>query len=84
MKVAGRFTLPYLIILNQSDKPTYIAEVLTVWQFRILREHTVSHLEATCIGQAVFNLECIQVTFFLDYIKRFYRVDVLFLSLIHI
>ena len=39
--------LPYFF--KQLDKPTYVAEVLTVWKFRILREHTVRHLETTCI-----------------------------------
>ena len=52
-------------------KPAYIAEILTVRQCIVLREHTVRHLETTCIGQAVFNLECIQVAFFLDYTELF-------------
>ena len=63
----------YLIL----DEPANIAEVLTVRQFCVLREHTVSYLEAACVLQLMCCLERIEVTLFLHYFKRCYGVNVL-------
>ena len=59
-------------------EPANVAEVLTVRQVCILREHTVRNLEATRIFHLVLSLESIKVTFFLHYIERFYGVNMLF------
>ena len=63
----------YLIL----DEPANIAEVLTVRKFCVLREHTVSYLEAACVLQLMCHLECVEVALFLHYIERLYRVNVL-------
>ena len=63
----------YLIL----DEPANIAEVLTVRQFCVLREHTVSYLEAACVLQLMCCLERIEVALFLHYFKRRYGVNVL-------
>ena len=62
----------YLIL----DEPANIAEVLTVRQFCVLREHTVSYLEAACVLQLMCCLERIEVALFLHYFKRRYGVNV--------
>ena len=53
----------YLIL----DEPANIAEVLTVRQVCILREHTVRNLEATRIFHLVLSLESIKVTLSFTY-----------------
>ena len=66
------------------NEPANIAEVLTVRQVCIFREHTVRNLEATRIFHLVLSLESVKVTFFLHYIERFYGVNVLFTILARI
>ena len=74
----GNSSLNMNVILIQGlVEPTHIAEILTMRKINILREHTICHLETTRVRQTMFNLECIQVTFFLNHFHWFYRIDML-------
>ena len=68
------FIILYSCLLH---KPAYVAEVLTMRKIRVLWEHTVRYLKTSCIRQAVFCLECIQVAFLLDNTERLYRINML-------
>ena len=77
-----KFTYIFIKILNSykylSIKPFHIAEVLTVRQVLIFREHTVCHLETSGIIDGMNHLESKQVTLSLHNLQRFYRIDMIF------
>ena len=51
----------YILIscLIQLCKPTYIAEILTMWKIRMFREHTICQFEAFCMVRYMNALESI-------------------------
>ena len=57
----------YLLLLL---KPLNIAEVLTVWQQIILREHAHTSLVSTSLIWHKLQFESIEITFFLHHLER--------------
>ena len=73
--------LPYPIHMNGLE-PSYVAEVLTMREVYIFREHTIANLEAACIVDAVRSLEGVVVTLATYHLEGLDTVDVLLAVLV--